>query len=92
MGKYVELLDAAVRIAARFHSHFPQTGRLYYHPPSLTPKSEGRRYCDHISTGGSVNSNKKNQLQDSHLNPKATFGAKDAMPLDSAQFIVYSVS
>ncbi|KAL4366202.1 hypothetical protein GQ457_05G028430 [Hibiscus cannabinus] len=88
MGKYVELLDAAVRIAARFHSHCPQTGRLYYHPPPPTPNSVGRRHCDHISTGGSVSSNQKNQLQDPHLNPKATFGA---MPLDSAQFIVYSV-
>ncbi|XP_030474254.1 uncharacterized protein LOC115691683 [Syzygium oleosum] len=33
MGKYVEMLDAGVRIAARFHSHCPQTARLYYHPP-----------------------------------------------------------
>ena len=34
MGKYTELLDVGVRIAARFYSHCPQTGRLYYHPPS----------------------------------------------------------
>jgi len=34
MGKYVELLDMGVRIAARFHSHCPQTARLYYHPPA----------------------------------------------------------
>ncbi|KAL2932593.1 Exosome complex exonuclease RRP44 [Bienertia sinuspersici] len=33
MGKYTELLDAGVRIAARFHSHCPQTARMYYHPP-----------------------------------------------------------
>ncbi|XP_047072618.1 uncharacterized protein LOC124681884 [Lolium rigidum] len=33
MGKYVELLDMGVRIAARFHSHCPQTARMYYHPP-----------------------------------------------------------
>lgn len=33
MGKFVELLDTGVRIAARFHSHCPQTGRKYYHPP-----------------------------------------------------------
>jgi hypothetical protein len=33
MGKYVELLDMGVRVAARFHSHCPQTARLYYHPP-----------------------------------------------------------
>ncbi|KAK3417065.1 hypothetical protein EUGRSUZ_H02820 [Eucalyptus grandis] len=34
MGKYVELLDLRVRMAARFRSHCPQTARLYYHPPS----------------------------------------------------------
>ncbi|KAF9591868.1 hypothetical protein IFM89_008914 [Coptis chinensis] len=34
MSKYVELLDMGVRIAARFHSHCPQTARMYYHPPS----------------------------------------------------------
>ncbi|KAL5198549.1 hypothetical protein ABZP36_002061 [Zizania latifolia] len=33
MGKYVELLDMGARIAARFHSHCPQTARMYYHPP-----------------------------------------------------------
>ncbi|GLJ13789.1 hypothetical protein SUGI_0220130 [Cryptomeria japonica] len=34
MSKYVEMLDLGVRIAARFHSHCPQTARLYYHPPN----------------------------------------------------------
>uniref|UniRef100_A0A7N0UKZ7 Uncharacterized protein n=1 Tax=Kalanchoe fedtschenkoi TaxID=63787 RepID=A0A7N0UKZ7_KALFE len=34
MAKYLEVLDAGVRIAARFHSHCPHTARLYYHPPS----------------------------------------------------------
>lgn len=34
MSKYVELLDVGVRLAARFHSHCPQTARLYYHPPA----------------------------------------------------------
>ncbi|XAR54378.1 hypothetical protein NMG60_11029475 [Bertholletia excelsa] len=34
MSKYMELLDAGVRMAARFHSHCPQTARLYYHPPA----------------------------------------------------------
>ncbi|CAN6444835.1 unnamed protein product [Victoria cruziana] len=33
MGKYVEMLDMGVRIAARFHSHCPQTARMYYKPP-----------------------------------------------------------
>ncbi|KAL3819798.1 hypothetical protein ACJIZ3_005703 [Penstemon smallii] len=34
MGKYVEILDLGIRIAARFHSHCPLTARLYYHPPA----------------------------------------------------------
>lgn len=40
MGKYVEMLDMGVRIAARFHSHCPQTARMYYKPPSK-PEGEG---------------------------------------------------
>ncbi|KAI3839105.1 hypothetical protein MKW92_035028 [Papaver armeniacum] len=34
MGKYIEMLDFRVRIAARFHSHCPHTARMYYHPPN----------------------------------------------------------
>ncbi|KAF8675429.1 hypothetical protein HU200_014385 [Digitaria exilis] len=33
MSRYVEMLDMGVRIAARFHSHCPQTARMYYKPP-----------------------------------------------------------
>ncbi|MFS7905584.1 hypothetical protein Hanom_Chr01g00049391 [Helianthus anomalus] len=33
MGKYTEILDA-FRIVCRFHSHCPQTARMYYHPPA----------------------------------------------------------
>ncbi|CAD6220835.1 unnamed protein product [Miscanthus lutarioriparius] len=43
MGKYVELLDMGVRIAARFHSHCPQTARLYYHPPAAAASGDGRK-------------------------------------------------
>ncbi|CAN6180771.1 unnamed protein product [Urochloa humidicola] len=43
MGKYVELLDMGVRIAARFHSHCPQTARLYYHPPAGAPVAADSR-------------------------------------------------
>lgn len=34
MGKYAEMLGLGVRMVARFHSHCPQTARMYYHPPS----------------------------------------------------------
>ncbi|KAF8675430.1 hypothetical protein HU200_047800 [Digitaria exilis] len=33
MSRYVEMLDMGVRVAARFHSHCPQTARMYYKPP-----------------------------------------------------------
>ncbi|KAK1413294.1 hypothetical protein QVD17_35066 [Tagetes erecta] len=40
MGKYTELLDA-FRIVCRFHSHCPQTARMYYHPPADNNHSHG---------------------------------------------------
>ncbi|KAK8629333.1 hypothetical protein V6N13_078177 [Hibiscus sabdariffa] len=81
MGKYLELLDAGVRIAARFHSHCPQTARLYYHPPA---NSQGLHH-------GSDSLNRKNHVQDPHLNSNPTFGVKTTMSLDSARFFFYSV-
>ncbi|KAL9675871.1 hypothetical protein QQ045_004079 [Rhodiola kirilowii] len=41
MGKYVEMLDMGVRIAARFHSHCPHTARMYYHPPPANHNEGG---------------------------------------------------
>ncbi|XP_051178494.1 uncharacterized protein [Lolium perenne] len=38
-ARYVEMLDMGVRIAARFHSHCPQTARMYYKPPQSTSSS-----------------------------------------------------
>ncbi|KAK4743855.1 hypothetical protein SAY87_010167 [Trapa incisa] len=43
MGKYMEMLDAGVRIVARFHSHCPQTARLYYHPPAKSENHHPRQ-------------------------------------------------
>ena len=39
MAKYAEMLDMGVRIAARFHSHCPQTARMYYKPPQSASTS-----------------------------------------------------
>ncbi|KAJ1400277.1 hypothetical protein SESBI_29661 [Sesbania bispinosa] len=41
MGKWVDIIDQGVRIAARFHSNCPQTGRKYYHPPSPSVSDGG---------------------------------------------------
>jgi hypothetical protein len=49
MGKFVEMLDLGVRIAARFHSHCPQTARVYYHPPSAAHEDHRRHHDDHNS-------------------------------------------
>lgn len=51
MGKYVEMLDLGVRIAARFHSHCPHTARMYYHPPNQKETMAA------TAAGGSGNSN-----------------------------------
>uniref|UniRef100_A0A1D1XC91 Alkyl hydroperoxide reductase subunit C n=1 Tax=Anthurium amnicola TaxID=1678845 RepID=A0A1D1XC91_9ARAE len=45
MAKYVEMLDMGVRIAARFHSHCPQTARMYYKPPSSSSSTQ-RHHLD----------------------------------------------
>ncbi|KAL8232686.1 hypothetical protein R6Q57_002464 [Mikania cordata] len=46
MGKYVEMLGLGVRMVARFHSHCPQTARMYYHPPS----GSGNGRCESHAT------------------------------------------
>ncbi|KAF6162621.1 hypothetical protein GIB67_003167 [Kingdonia uniflora] len=48
MSKYVEMLDTGVRIVARFHSHCPQTARMYYKPPQ---KSGEQSTNSAMSTG-----------------------------------------
>uniref|UniRef100_A0A0D9WWB1 Uncharacterized protein n=1 Tax=Leersia perrieri TaxID=77586 RepID=A0A0D9WWB1_9ORYZ len=52
MGKYVELLDMGVRIAARFHSHCPQTARMYYHPPPSSSSSSATASGAGVADGG----------------------------------------
>nr|ABR17171.1 unknown [Picea sitchensis] len=45
MAKYMEMVDAGIRIVTRFQSHCPQTSRMYYHPTSnnntCNPRNEG---------------------------------------------------
>ncbi|XWS59121.1 hypothetical protein CRYUN_Cryun08bG0094900 [Craigia yunnanensis] len=87
MGKYMELLDAGVRIAARFHSHCPQTARLYYHPP---PNHEAHHHHD-PSLGSGSGSTSQRQVQDPNPIPMPSCGAKAAKGLDFTDLIFYSV-
>ncbi|KAB2059927.1 hypothetical protein ERO13_A11G312450v2 [Gossypium hirsutum] len=65
MGKYLELLDVGIRVVTRFHSHCPQTARLYYHPPpSSNPQAHSHldpRLCG--DGGGNGGSDSTTQLQ-----------------------------
>ncbi|XVF56149.1 hypothetical protein PTKIN_Ptkin06aG0093800 [Pterospermum kingtungense] len=80
MGKYMELLDAGVRIAARFHSHCPQTARLYYHPP---PNHEGEAYHHHdprLGAGSAFTTQRQVQDTISSTPMASTWGDKDDAP------------
>ncbi|KAI6696781.1 hypothetical protein NL676_016900 [Syzygium grande] len=81
MGKYVELLDLGVRLAARFHSHCPQTARLYYHPPSNHDDPHHHHHHHH-------------HHRDFHSSGGASDGGphpEHRLRIDSAELIVYSV-
>ncbi|GFZ02674.1 hypothetical protein Acr_15g0012820 [Actinidia rufa] len=80
MSKYAELLDVGVRIAARFHSHCPQTARLYYHPP---PATTDTHHIHHGGASGDVSA----RVGD--CRPKSHVGGIES--IDTADLILYSV-
>ncbi|MCL7033770.1 hypothetical protein MKW94_023378 [Papaver nudicaule] len=55
MGKYVEMLDMGVRIAARFHSHCPHTARMYYHPPNHADLQQQQHQKEVLNEASSSN-------------------------------------
>ncbi|KAF8022337.1 hypothetical protein BT93_G2478 [Corymbia citriodora subsp. variegata] len=90
MGKYAELLDAGVRIAARFHSHCPQTARLYYHPPSNADDPHHHHHDGggdaHLLVGGGGGGGAK--VATAQMLP---CGHKAFGGVDTTDFILYSV-
>ncbi|XP_031257656.1 uncharacterized protein LOC116115665 [Pistacia vera] len=83
MGKYMELLDAGVRIAARFHSHCPHTARLYYHPPAS--HHEDQHHQDHHGGAHAV-------VQDPTRMEISSCAVKAVRALDTSdQLIFFSV-
>ncbi|KAA8517099.1 hypothetical protein F0562_017392 [Nyssa sinensis] len=85
MGKYVEMLDLGVRIAARFHSHCPQTARMYYRPPSNSGDDHQQNHHD-AHNGGSGN---HAPLHDS--TQMASFSVKASMAFDTTDLILCSL-
>lgn len=80
MGKYMEILDVGVRIVARFHSHCPQTARMYYHPP---PNSDHHHHHQHRDGSGTDSVCSDNRV--------GFCPSKAAMEVDVKDFILFSV-
>lgn len=86
MGKYVEILDVGVRLAARFHSHCPQTARMYYHPPS--DDHHHHHHLDHHESGGGRTTH--NEAADRETTVVATSSVEKSSS-DATEFVVYSL-
>ncbi|KAL8542243.1 hypothetical protein ACS0TY_003200 [Phlomoides rotata] len=85
MSKYMELLDVGVRMACRFHSHCPQTARLYYHPPAGHDEATAghqHQQNDGVSCGGA--SWDAADLVGRH-------GPKNGTRIDTTDFILYTI-
>ncbi|KAG7014255.1 hypothetical protein SDJN02_24430, partial [Cucurbita argyrosperma subsp. argyrosperma] len=83
MGKFVEILDAGVRIVARFHSHCPQTARMYYHPPANSNEGHHSDSQEFRLSGGDVSSHQ--------IVPCSAAAAVVAVSAESTDFFLYSV-
>ena len=87
MGKYAELLDAGVRIAARFHSHCPQTARMYYHPPANADDDH-----DHFHLQPHQNGDPRGGGAAGDVSTRLGYcGSKVVVGFDSTDLILYSV-
>ncbi|KAG8391216.1 hypothetical protein BUALT_Bualt01G0164700 [Buddleja alternifolia] len=80
MGKYMELLDIGVRIVCRFHSHCPQTARMYYHPP---PPAHDDTH--HHNDGGAT------REAEAAAAMMGRFGSKAVARIDTSDFILYTI-
>ncbi|KAH6765891.1 hypothetical protein C2S52_016874 [Perilla frutescens var. hirtella] len=84
MGKYLELLDAGVRIACRFHSHCPQTARMYYHPPAGHEDSGHQRH-QHDGAAAAASSRDSAAVM-------GRFGSKGGARIESTDSILYAIA
>jgi hypothetical protein len=94
MARYVEMLDMGVRIAARFHSHCPQTARMYYKPPQSATSSSSSAAgasTDRKATG--FDHDEAAAFLPFSATPAAGFGAgvQPGFGFDTAQVVIYEV-
>jgi hypothetical protein len=71
-----ELLDMGARIAVRSYSHCPQTGRMYYKPPS-TPATASNNGDTGASAGGADASSVAASGQQQQAGPEVEFHASE---------------
>ncbi|KAL3832961.1 hypothetical protein ACJIZ3_007697 [Penstemon smallii] len=83
MSKYVELLDAGIRAVCRFHSHCPQTARLYYHPPAAH-EDEAHHQLNGVSGVGATR-------EEAAAVMMGRFGSNPNIRIDTTDFILYTV-
>ncbi|MCL7033361.1 hypothetical protein MKW94_019525 [Papaver nudicaule] len=87
MGKYVEMLDMGVRIAARFHSHCPHTAHMYYHPPNHADLQQQHKEASIMAAaGGAIATSSNNSGGGCGI--KAFNGGVDTTELNSPLFII----
>ncbi|KAJ3700002.1 hypothetical protein LUZ61_003707 [Rhynchospora tenuis] len=90
-NKYMELLDMGARIVARFHSHCPQTARMYYKPPQ-TPADCTDNKFDSKEVDSSFFSSAGLARFDMFLfdGNEINGGVKGAVGFDTTQVLLYS--
>ncbi|XP_047089079.1 uncharacterized protein LOC124701073 [Lolium rigidum] len=95
-ARYVEMLDMGVRIAARFHSHCPQTARMYYKPPQSASSSSSAAGAstDRKAAGFDHEAAAAAAFRPFAATPTAGFGAgvqPGRFGFDTAQVVIYEV-
>ncbi|KAF8710085.1 hypothetical protein HU200_029814 [Digitaria exilis] len=81
-----ELLEMGARVAVRSYGHCPQTGRMYYKPPSATPAAaEGSHDGEEAASGGSGASAAMTARRQQQA------AAEDKVEFHCSEFILYGV-
>jgi hypothetical protein len=92
MARYVEMLDMGVRIAARFHSHCPQTARMYYKPPQSAAQAAGTS-TDRKAAGFDHEAAAAAAFRPfaATSSPGLGAGVQSGFSFDTAQVVIYEV-
>ncbi|CAN6308893.1 unnamed protein product [Urochloa humidicola] len=84
-----ELLEMGARVAVRSYGHCPQTGRMYYKPPSSTPATadEGSGNGEEAASGAAAPAVARMQQQAAAARRQQQQAAK--VEFHGSEFILY---